>query len=307
MKGTHLYGLDGSSPLGFFAALGVQVAFETSNVRPKLWWSEGFSPHAIVEERFSVGSIAGQALYSFDGWKKSPDVNPSKPEGDSLDLSPEDIGTYLERAEQHFMRGGLATALLAEGGLTDSKGLSKPSPLCFTTGRQKFLAMAREILGAADISNVRRALEGPWVYGRKTPSFGWDVSDNREYAYMNKDPSVGKKPGPGAGVEALALLGLSLFPAFAGTKGKGTDTYAQGCSKKGRAGEFFSWPVWRKPAFIHAVRSLLSHAYDHPRAGAENRHHWYDGWGVSSVFRSPIFRKGKGYGNFGGSEVVWSS
>ena len=41
-EGIRLRGLEGTNPLGFLAALGVQVLFNTEPDQPKLWWSE---PH----------------------------------------------------------------------------------------------------------------------------------------------------------------------------------------------------------------------------------------------------------------------
>ena len=36
MTGTHLTGLEGTNPLGFFTALGVQVAFDDEEHVPRL-------------------------------------------------------------------------------------------------------------------------------------------------------------------------------------------------------------------------------------------------------------------------------
>ena len=97
----------------------------------------------------------------------------------------------------------------------------------------------------------------------------------------------------------MALLGLSLYPVFAGRSR--TDT--QGCTGSWKAG-WYSWPLWRKPASLHAVKSLLAHAYDHP--AASNRDRWYRAWGISTILRSPIRRTDQGgYGTFGPPEVVW--
>ena len=125
----------------------------------------------------------------------------------------------------------------------------------------------------------------------------WDVGDDRVYALSANDPSKDAKrtnPGP----EALALLGLSLYPVFAGRD----RTLTQGCSGKWKAGHY-SWPLWCKPASILAVQSLLAHAYHHP--SALERDCWFRAWGVSQVVRAPIRRSAQGgYGTFGPPEVV---
>ena len=118
------------------------------------------------------------------------------------------------------------------------------------------------------------------------------------YALRASNPSPEKKltnPGP----EALALLGLSRYPVFAGRE----RTATQGCSGKWKDG-YYSWPLWRRPASSRVVKSLLAHAYDH--GAASNRHRWYGSWGVAAILRSPIRRSDQGgYGTFGPPAVTW--
>ena len=303
MNGTHLTGLEGTNPLGFLAALGVQVVFATEDEQPRLWWSDDVVPHAIVDEAFTVDSIADRALVAFAHWKDSLATNPRRtdgskiPKGDELKLMPDDIEEYLGQAAQCPWSGGLAAALVAQGSL-DNQGVAKPSDFYFTAGQQKFLDTARKVLVAADRDEIGIGLEGPWRYESETPSLGWDVTDDRVYALRANNPSPEKKltnPGP----EALALLGLSLYPVFAG-RGR-TDT--QGCSGKWKDGHY-SWPLWRKPATPRVVKSLLAHAYDH--AATSKRHRWYGSWGVSTILRSPIRRTDQGgYGTFGPPAITW--
>ena len=303
MNGTHLAGLEGTNPLGFLAALGVQVVFATEKERPRLWWSDDVAPHAIVDEEFTVDSIVDRALVAFAHWKDSLAANPRRtdgsrmPKGDELKLMPEDIEAYLGQAVQCTWSGALASALLAQGSL-DNQGVAKPSDFYFTAGQQRFLDTARKILVAAGRDEVRTGLEGPWRYESEVPSLGWDVTDDRVYALRANNPSPEKKltnPGP----EALALLGLSLYPVFA-ARGR---TVTQGCSGKWKDG-CFSWPLWRKPASPPVVKSLLAHAYDH--TAVSNRHRWYRSWGVSVILRSPIRRTDQGgYGTFGPPAITW--
>ena len=303
MSGTHLPGLEGTNPLGFLAALGVQVAFANEDAQPRLWWSEDVVPHAVVDEVFTIDRIAAQASEAFVHWKNSPAVNPRRtdgskmPKGDELKLMPEDIGVYLRQALRVAWSGGLAPSLVAEGSL-DNQRAAKPSDFYFTAGQQKFLDTARKILNAVTSGDIESGLEGPWRYESEVPSLGWDVTDDRVYALRANNPSPEKKltnPGP----EALALLGLSLHPVFAG-RGR-TDT--QGCSGSWKAG-WYSWPLWKRPATPRAVKALLAHAYDHP--AASNRNRWYRAWGVSAILRSPIRRTDQGgYGTFGPPEVAW--
>ena len=305
MNETHLTGLEGTNPLGFLAALGVQVAFASELQQPRLWWSDDVTPHAVVDGDFSTDRIADQALAVFAEWNKGPATNPRRtdgsamPKGDELKLTPADLRTYLSQTRQCNSGGALTTALVAEGSL-DKQGVAKPSDLYFTAGQQKFLGMARQVLRRTSRDDVLAGIEGPWSYESELPSLMWDVFDDRVYALAADDPAKEKKlTNPGS--EALAVLGLSLHPVFAGRD----RTLTQGCSGSWKTG-CYSWPLWCKPASPHAVKSLLAHAYDHP--AAMDRQRWFRAWGVAKVFRSPIRRSGQGgYGTFGPPEVAWQT
>ena len=308
MNGTRLSGLEGTNPLGFLAALGVQVAFAGEDREPRLWWSDDLTPRAVVDEGFTVERVVDQALSTVARWENGPAVNPRRPDGslmpkgDELKLSPSDIRNYLrsglsESGDHDDSSGALMSALVAEGSL-DKQGAAKPSDLYFTAGQQKFLDTTRKILRGVTREDMVGGLVGPWSYGSELPSLGWDIVDDRVYALRANNPSPEKKL-TNPGVEALAVLGLTLHPVFAGKE----RTLTPGCSGSWKAGHY-SWPLWRRPATPHAVRSLLTHARDHPTA--MDRRVWFRGWGVDRILRSPIHRSSQGgYGTFGPPEVVW--
>ena len=309
MNGTRLAGLEGTNPLGFLAALGVQVAFADEDEQPRLWWSDDLTPRAAVDEGFTVERIVDQALSIVARWEKSPAVNPRRPDGsvmpkgEELKLGPSDIRNCLRSSPAHHgnddSSGALMSALLAEGSL-DKQGVAKPSDLYFTAGQQKFLDTTRKILRGATREDMVGGLAGPWSYASELPSLGWDVVDDRVYALRANNPGPEKKrtnPGP----EALAVLGLSLHPVFAGRE----RTLTQGCSGSWKAGHY-SWPLWRRPASPRAVKSLLAHAHDHP--DATDRRIWFRSWGIVQILRSPIRRSGQGgYGTFGPPEIAWQA
>lgn len=303
MDGTHLTGLDGSNPLGFLAALGVQVAFVDETEPPTLWWSDDIVPHAIVDHGCTCEQIADKALSVFRKWRDSPAMLPVQsdgsaiPKGDELKLKPANLRTYLSQADSSGPSGALMTALVAEGSL-DGEGVAKPSDLYFTAGQQKFLSLARQIL-CATREEVLEGLLGPWSYGSTAPSLGWDVTDDRAYALRASNPSGESKetnPGP----EALAILGLSLHPVFP----RRNRTLTQGCDGKWKNGNY-CWPLWHKPASANSVRSLLAHASGYGPA-SKDRRKWYRAWGVSRILSSPIRRSAQGgYGTFGPPETLW--
>ena len=309
MSGVHLRGLEGTNPLGFLAALGVQVAFESESEQPRLWWSDDIVPHAVVDEDFSIERIASQAMNVFEQWKNSPAVSPSRldgspmPKGDELKLTPDDTRTYLRLADQGGTGSALIAALVAEGSL-DNNGAAKPSDLYFTAGNQKFLKSVREILNSVTRDDVLIGLQGPWKYESKVKSLMWDIVDDRVYALRAYDPSPtsgpdSKRTNPGP--EALAVLGLSLHPVF-GSQGR---TLTQGWSGYWMT-RSYAWPIWGKPASLYAVKSLLAHASTTAQTAAE-RHRWFSSWGVFRVLRSSVRSSGQGYGTFSPPEVEWQS
>lgn len=307
MTGTLLAGLEGTNPLGFLAALGVQVAYSGENEQPRLWWSDDLTPRAVVDQKFTIQGIVDQVLRTITGWEKSPAVNPKRsdgsamPKGDELKLSPSDIRDYVcpRSADHGDTSNALVSALVAEGSL-DKQGVAKPSDLYFTAGQQKFLDTVRKVLGGATGADLLNGLMGPWRYESELPSLGWDVADDRVYALRANNPAPERKrtnPGP----EALAVLGLSLHPVFAGRE----RTLTQGCSGSWKSGHY-SWPLWRKPAALQATKTLLAHAYEHPAAA--DRPAWLKGWGVERILRSPIYRSNQGgYGTFGPPDVTWQA
>ena len=308
MTGTRLSGLEGTNPLGFLAALGLQVAFESETRQPQLWWNGDITPRALVDENLSVDDLADRALHACRVWSKSQALAPvnrdgtALKKGDQLKLARGDVRVYLQLGQGGGSGAKLPAALVAEGSL-DKQGAAKPSDLYFAAGQQKLLEMARRILRGVTRDDLAIGLRGPWPYGSELPSLMWDVADDRVYALRGYDPTgSGEKKLSNPGPEALAILGLSRHPVFAGRE----RTLTQGCSGSWKNG-WYSWPLWRRPASRHVVRSLLAHGYDHSGdADRESRRSWFRSWGVATVLKSPIRRSSQGgYGTFGPPEVVW--
>ena len=306
--GIRLRGLEGTNPLGFLAGLGVQVLFDAESDQPKLWWSDDVIPHAVVDSEFSIDRVVEQALRVFPIWAETPALNPelgSKAD-DTGKFSPRDLTRYLGNTRSQQPENRFATALVAEGSLDGAGTVAKPTDLYFTAGQLKFLKIAREILTEVDRDGLVEGLAGPWSYSSPLSSLGWDTTDDRIYALAAVNPAKNKKlTNPGA--EALAILGLSRHPVYAGRDFRGRDrTLTQGCEGPWRRGGTYAWPLWTRPATPNVVRSLLAQA-----TGDQNklrrRERNYRGWGISSIMRSAIRRSDQGgYGTFGPPEVVWS-
>ena len=297
---TLLPGLPGDDPLGFLAAMGVQVALADQGADPRLHWTDDPIPRPVLSPARDLEEVARAVCSMAREWLEGPALDESIHPG--LKLEPEETREYLRRGREAGSSGSLATCLLAENSL-DNNRKAKPSDLYFTAGQQKFVSMARTILGEVTEEEVVDDMTRPWRYHSKRESLMWDTVDDRLHALSHADPTKSQNPkltNPGA--EALAVLGLSRYPCFASPQG----TLTQGCSGSWKRGSFV-WPLWRTPATSHAVRSLLAQVGAPAETqAAQRRAEWYRSWGLIRVMQSQIRRSDQGgYGTFGPPRVVW--
>ena len=307
--GIRLDGLEGTNPLGYLAALGIQVVFACDERSPCLWWTDDVTPRAVVDADFGIDRIAERALQVCREWQHSKAMNPTRndgtsmPKADSLKLSPDDLREYLGQYRDHA-GPEFPAAVVAEGSV-DRSGAAKPSDLYFAAGQVVFLREARKILGQVAEEDLVADLRGPWAYHSKLPSMGWDIVDDRVYALRPDDPSKEKKhTNPGA--EALAILGMSLYPVFADRKAGRDRTLTQGCSGDWKRG-LFSWPLWARPMSLDSVRSVLAQIGTGAN-GEQRGANWLRSCSVRQVLTSTIRRSSQGgYGSFGPPRVTWTS
>ena len=295
---TLLPGLPGDNPLGFLAALGAQTALADHTADHRLHWTDDPISHPVLSPARSLDEIAHAVNDMAKVWLGGPALDETIDPG--LKLRPDDIREYLRRGRAARSSGSLSACLLAENSL-DNNGKAKPTDLYFTAGQQRFVTMARTILGEVTEEEVVDDIARPWRYHSERGSLMWDCVDDRDHALSAADPT-NKSRNPkltNPGAEALAVIGLSRYPCFASPQG----TLTQGCSGTWKRG-LFVWPLWSTPATMRAVRSLLAHvvAPEHD----ERRSAWYQAWGVHRVLQSQIRRSSQGgYGTFGPPLVVW--
>ena len=303
-EGTHLTALEGTNPLGFLAALGVQALFDHEQHQPKLWWSDDIIPHAMIDPEFAVDRLVDQASHVFPQWVESPALNPGfgTKADDTAKFARDQIRPYLERTRSQTPGNRLAAALVAEGSL-DGKGNAKPTDLYFMAGPLRFLKIAREILGTVSSEELRDGLTGPWRGESDLSSLKWDVTGDISYAIAVSKPGVDKGSSPGP--ESLALLGLSRHASFLGFMNGKSRTLTVGCEGLWSRGGTYTWPLWSNPASPSAVLSILTHA---SATGDQLRQRsiWYRAWGISRVLTSTIRRSAEGgYGTFGPPRIIW--
>ncbi len=287
----QLDGLEGTNPLGFFAAIGATTALNDRGVRATLRWSQGPIPVARIEGPAHLDELldvlAADLAERRTASILSGEVADVKVPGD-------DIGGFVGRFldADPFSRD-LVQALVVEGSV-DNNGVSKPSDFHFTAGQQAWLTMAGKVAAQVSTDDIERAARGPWTYESKLPSLMWDTADDRVYALSATNPAKDTKlTEPGA--EWLALIGLASFPVIAGRR-----TMTPGCSGNWKGGTF-SWPLWDRPLRPSTIRSLVASraALDHDAAAANSL-------GVTHLLQSDIRRSDQGgYGTFGPPTTIW--
>ncbi|MXX43207.1 MAG: hypothetical protein F4Z53_09195 [Acidimicrobiales bacterium] len=307
MAELELPGLSGNNPLGFMAALGVQVALAETNGELRLGWTDSLVPAAIVNSEFDVDEIVARVVSVSRSWASGPALNPA-PSRDDVKFPANAIRDYLDQA-RGLRDGALAASLVAENSLDAVSGTkAKPTDLDFTSGNQKLLDMMRRVLTETSPDDIAGTVLGAWQYSDRLPSLGWDVVDDRQYALEAFNPTDSKNNPklscPGA--QCLAILGMVSFSAFRGGRKTATTachgTWNQGC---------FSWPLWAHPVSLSVSRTLISHASIPPddvvSAGSDSlrsRSRQFAGWGLFQVLASNIDRSSK-YGRFGPPRVIW--
>ena len=302
MKQIELIGLQGNNPFDFLAALGVQVAFEHEVDQPRLWWSSGVIPHAIVSNGFEIDRIANQAHSRLRTWLQGTALSPSHDDGNpihggaSLKFTLDDTRTYLEHAMLDKFAGRFSMALVAEGSL-DNNRKSKPTDLYFTAGNQQFLKIVKEVIEKTTNEEIAKDLGSGLPKELSRGTLMLDVADDAVYAHAASNPSKATKflkPG----IEALAILGLSRIPVY----GSRSRTLTQGSSGSWNHAKF-EWPMWERPATFRMINAILAATTPHSTA----RQATLDGWSVTKVYQSVITRASQGgYGTFRPAQIVWS-
>ena len=301
--GTFLRGLPGDNPLGFLAALGVQVALAVQGLDHKLHWTDDPIPHPVVSPARDLEEIARAVRAVAQDWLDGPVFTSDLDQTLKVDAS--DARDYLRQARNAGKQGTLALCLLAENGRYksgNSIGKSQPTDFYFTAARQQFLAMARTRLRTTSVENILSDMSDLWQYKcNDSNSLMWDLQADRHHAYSAADPNDHKAnpKSTNAGAESLAILGLSCFPCHS----HDGNTRTRGFQRVSRL-KYFSWPLWTVPITPQVVSSLLSHV-SAPTLDIEGPETMYAAWGIMRVMQSQIRSRGQGFGTFGPPRVVW--
>ena len=320
---TILSGLPGINPLGFLAALGVQVALTEKGHDCALHWTDQPIPHPVLTPAIELEEIARCSIALAQDWLSGPALSTDLDE--KLKLSAPEIRGFLGKGRLDVGSPALTYCLVAEDSL-DKKGNAKPSNFVFTSGDEKFVKIARNILrrvteeNEKGIAAVCRDISETWRYEDQAKNMNitlrWDLAHDRQHALMASDPQGDKFTNLGS--EFLAVLGLSRFPSFTGLRQVRTNTsntLTVGWDGR-RETAVFVWPLWQYPASVRSVDSLLAHVAPLKKnQGSQQqksnyskhvrkREVLYKGWGISCLLQAQV-RRVKDRGTFGPARKIW--
>jgi hypothetical protein len=295
-----LTGLDGSSPLGFMAAVGLLRLVHGQSKAVRLGFSlDGtFRPVLQGVELDVAGVIAEDAQRAFGKQSWSLDYEKHEKKGtkivSDLKAPPPVFARFLEQAVELWLAGAEEAAAYAAAFGTsvavDGKGNTKPTAFHFTAANQQFLGT---------LEAIRASMTREWVTSalfeehsnRPGANLRWDPAAERNWALMAGNPND-EGTNVNAPLEWLAFRALPLFPCFP----RGSRVITTAISGRGEDMKLV-WPLWSPFVSLETVRSLLQMSWATPQSDRAQR-------GVLAVCQAPIRRTAQGFGNFGPSAVL---
>ena len=275
----RLDGLEPDNPLAFLALLGLLRSLEEvmPTWLPRVAWTVDEPPvRPVLSVPGTVGKDAISAAAGAGVVKLASrhDFGPHK----NLRLSPATAEQLCRAAAGGADRylAALWAALVSDVAVRNKATEVEPTPLCmmFGQGHQHFLerlgAVPRERQppdrGAgrsiSETDCLSEALFTVWVRPDAAQSFRWDPHEDVRYAYRATDPrNRTTRAGTQHGANRLAAIGLSALTAMPWRARGGTARLAiLGGGRDPASGGFtFTWPIWRAPVSLAAIRGLLGH------------------------------------------------
>ena len=278
----RLVGLEPGNLLAFLALLGLLRALEEATPawpRPRVAWSVDAPPvrpvlylaEAVSRNAILTATAAGiqrlAALHRFGTLK-------------DLKLPPEVATEELRRAaDSDRYTADLWAALASDAAVRERNKATEvePTPLCliFGQGHQHFLERLQTVPPqrqpdrgpkrnqptVSETDCLSEALFTPWVRPDATPSFRWDPHEDVRYAHRATDPTHAKtKATTQHGANRLAAVGLAALTAVPVRRRAGEVRLEVLGGGRDSDGTFtFTWPIWRDPISLAAIRNLLGH------------------------------------------------
>ena len=279
---THrLAGLEPDNLLAFLALLGLLRALEEARpvCLPRVAWmvnAPPVRPALRVAERLTEDDILAITATGLKELAQRHDFDQLQ----DLKLSPEEAtGRLRTAAAGDRYTADLWASLISDAAVRDKNKVreAEPTPLCllFGQGHMHFLSRLASVpretappargrrstkTAVSDTDCLREALFQPWMRLDATSSFRWDPHEDVRYATRTTDPTDAKtKERTQHGANRLAAIGLSsLTVAPRAVRTGGAQLSVLGGTRD-RTGRSFTWPIWRHPISLSAIRALLGH------------------------------------------------
>lgn len=272
-----LRGLEPDNLLAFMALLGLLRVLEDTEPSwlPRVSWSVDappVRPVLHVARPVTVDTILATAGAGLTELARRHRFEPFK----GLSLSPADAAGKLQESRGDRYAADLWAALVSDAAVRDRNKMqvAEPTPLCllFGQGHQHFLerlgsvprestpparGTGRSKVTISEGECLHEALFQPWKRPDKTNSFRWDPHEDVRYALRAADPTDAKETTQ-HGANRLAAVGLSALTVTPVRRGAEIRLQLLGGSRDN--GDFvFTWPIWRAPISLAAIRALMGH------------------------------------------------
>jgi hypothetical protein len=314
-EGIVIEGLDGGTPLGFLAAVGVQRVLADragDSGAPRLSWRQLDAWRPVLHGPASLAAVVEAVHEDARSWEAAPilrfryaKVEKNGPRafgglrapvavlrkwladrreaGDGTSLAYAAAlmcETAIEPAKESPTHEQLAALDVAAAGDAPLDRVTLPTFFDFTSRNAQFLDQIAIIRGDLDRDGVESSLGRGQADGTARRSMDWDPAADTPGAIY-----TGYTRAFLPVAEWLAFRGLVCFPVT----GTGASLRTTACSGRRKNGDFV-WPLWEVPAGPETVRSLVAH----PRLARLDpaaRH----ALGIVAVFRAGLTKMADGY------------
>lgn len=298
----RLEGLEPDNLLAFLALLGLLRALEAADrdrpeieklspraswdldrppLRPLLCLAIPVTPEGVAE--IAATGIPTLASSHDFGERNRQDLNYPRDEARAFLKESAGAATNSLRSQADLLASLMSDAAVKDDKSTDAAPID-PTPFCllFGQGHQHFLerlaavpaeptppprGRGKAMVALTASECLFEALFAPWHRSDPTFSFRWDPEEDVRYALLPGNPTdPAYKAGTQHGANRLAAIGLAaLTLAPERRAGRIRPSVLGGAFSS--EGFSFSWPVWKEPATLSAIRAMLGHPNLRERSG----------------------------------------
>ena len=283
--GDHRHRLDGLTSdnlLAFLALLGLLRSLEEAapSWLPRVAWSVDVPPVRpvlILAEKIESTTVVTTAAAGLNRLAELHDFPCRNLKDLSLCEARKRLRAAAAAAAVDRYTADLWAALVSDAAVRDRKTAEvEPTPFClmFGQGHQYFLdrlstvprrripdrGPRRSPLIVSEAECLRDALFATWTRPDATLSFRWDPHEDVRYAHRATDPTDQKtKETTQHGANRLAAVGLTALTVVPRRRAGEPRLQVLGGDRSADGSFSFSWPIWREPISLAAIRALLGH------------------------------------------------